>query len=91
MPACEALDPSELDRMRLLFLERMNDDFGEFTDCPSEYSHQERAYKDEFGERTRDELRKEVFRHADSAAGARAIIETTLALLQKPLSTIEKP
>jgi len=81
------LDAAELDRMRLLFLERMPD-FGEFTDSNGNYWIQEGAYKRELAKIAADTLPQGLFADTSTAVGARAVVAATDHVLKVRLKTI---
>jgi hypothetical protein len=84
------LDPVELERMRLLFLERMPD-FGEFTDSDGNYWVQERAYKQELANIAAASFPRNLFSDTSTAVGARAVVTATGSVLRTKLPTIGRP
>lgn len=89
MPISMALNHVELERMRLLFLERMPD-FGEFTDSDGNYWVQERAYKQELAEIAAESFPRSLFSETGTAVGARAVVAATDHVLQCRLQTISR-
>jgi hypothetical protein len=88
MSASVTLDPIELDRMKLLFLNRMYN-FGEFTDAEGHYWNQERAYKQELAEIATESLPQSLFSETNTAAGTWAVVTATNHVLQTRLRTID--